>query len=107
MMRFGSVSTSWFPKNSQHAEACAKLGQHLGTRFDGLGLEKALFSKPPARRGNKISSHYDYIRVESIDDINRFPQRHDGKVIVVMKIAKLRYPKSIERIGQTRQRDVD
>src|SRR5580658_1024373 len=63
------------------------LAQQLGARFRG-GRARSRIAEQ--RRGNEIPGQHDHFGVQSVDHGDRRPQRMDGKIRVVMEVAKQR-----------------
>src|SRR5437016_11295996 len=79
------------PQNSQHSSPSMQLGQQIRARLDEY----------------EIACQHHQVRIQSIDNVDRFANRDYRKMFVVMKIAHLRDPDSVPGFGQSRERNFD
>src|SRR5438132_7979428 len=84
------------PQNSQHSTSSVHLRQQIRARLDESGS-----SLPPAQifleqwYCHEIAGHHHQVRIQSIDNVDRFANRDYRKMFVVMEIAHLRDSDSI------------
>src|SRR5207302_214241 len=94
------------PENSQHSTSSTHLRQQIRTRLDESGSSFAsshIFLEHWYR--HEIAGQRDEVGFQSIDNVDRFANRHYRKMFVVMEIAHLRDPDSIPGFGQARERN--
>src|SRR5438309_2300442 len=96
------------PQNSQHSTSSMYLRQQIRARLDESGS-----SLPPAQifleqwDRHEIAGQRNEVGFHSIDNVDRFANRHYRKMFVVMEIAHLRDSDSIPLFGQARERNFD
>src|SRR5437660_6768192 len=91
-------------QNSQHSTSSTQLRQQIRARLDESGCFLApaqIFLEQWHR--HEIACQHHQVRIQSIDNVDRFANRDYRKMFVVMEIAHLRDPDSIPGFGQTRE----